>query len=313
MYSMTERLAYALKQRKEEQVIAAILHMSSPWGFFALLSSGIVWAASRGRSRFLMVQALQAFLFQLFSFLAFGAMFLIFMLGFYYAAFSGLIARTGATEPELTANLITAAIIGFGAIFFFQFIFPLWGIWAGIQILRGRSFHYPVLGKFVIKWTSRESFIVKAEPHVRNSSDSDNAHIIAGLGHLAIFAQFSLFLSPILWATNKPRSQFLSHNLLQASIFQMTMTIVFVLLYFAVWGSGLLIGLLQMSGMVPAEFMNGLSELARIIYFPISFGVLFVLLLLASSIYVALAAVQAFRGKDFQYPIIGKWLLHYIR
>ena len=313
MYSMTERLEHARKQRKEEQVIAAILHMSSPWGFFALFSSGIVWATSRARSRFLMVQALQAFLFQLFSFLAFGAMFLIFMAGFYYAMFSGLIARTGVTEPELTLNLITAAIIGFAAIFFFEFIFPLWGLWAGIQILRGRSFQYPILGKLVAKWISRQPFIVKVEPHVRNSSESDNCRVIAGLGHLAILAQFSLFLSPILWAANKPRSQFLSHNLLQASIFQMVTTMIFMLLYFAVWGSGMLIGLLQMFGIGSPELLNALSELGRTTYFPISFGILFGLLLLTTGIYVIIATVQAFRGKEFNYPLIGKWLLNYIQ
>jgi uncharacterized Tic20 family protein len=313
MYSMTERLEHARKQRKEEQVVAAILHMSSPWGFFALISSGIVWAASKTRSRFLMVQALQAFLFQLFSFSAFGVLFLVFMIGFNYAAFSGLIARTGYTEPELTSSLIIAAIIGFAAIFFFQFIFPLWGIWAGIQVLRGRSFQYPILGKLVIKWTSHQPFVIKAEPHVPNSSNSDNGHVIAGVGHLAIFAQFSLFLSPILWMINKPRSRFLTHNLLQASIFQMTMTMVFVLLYFAVWGSGLIIGLLQMFGIVSPEFFAGLSELARITYFPFSFGIVFGLLLLASATYVIIAAIQAFRGKEFHYPFVGKWLLHYIQ
>lgn len=313
MYSMTERLEHARKQRKEEQVVAAILHMSSPWGFFALISSGIVWAASKTRSRFLMVQALQAFLFQLFSFSAFGVLFLVFMIGFNYAAFSGLIARTGYTEPELTSSLIIAAIVGFAAIFFFQFIFPLWGVWAGIQILRGRSFQYPILGKLVIKWTSRQPFIIKADPHVRTSSESDNSPVIAGLGHLAIFTQFSLFLSPVLWAINKPRSRFLSHNLLQASLFQMTMTMILVLLYFVVWGGGMLLGLLQMFGVVSPDFFVGLSELARITYFPFSFGIIFGLLVLTSTIYVIVAAVQAFRGKDFHYPFVGKWLLHYIQ
>jgi uncharacterized Tic20 family protein len=313
MYSITERLEHARKQRNEEQVVAAILHMSSPWGFFALISSGIVWAASKARSRFLMLQALQAFLFQLFSLLAFGGMFLIFMVGFYYAMFSGLIARTGYTEPELTSNLITAEIIGFAAIFFFRFIFPLWGFWAGIQILRGRSFQYPILGKLVIKWTSRQPFIVKAEPHVRISPQADHSPVIAGLGHLAIFAQFSLFLSPVLWAVNKPRSPFLSHNLLQASLFQMTMTMILALLYFAVWGGGMLLGLLQMFDLVSPEFFVGLSELARITYFPLSFGIIFGLLLLTSAIYVIIATVQAFRGKEFFYPFVGKWLVHYIQ
>jgi hypothetical protein len=61
MNSTTNGLDKTRKQRKEQQVVAAILHRSSPLGYFALISSGIVWATCKSRSRFLMVQALQTF------------------------------------------------------------------------------------------------------------------------------------------------------------------------------------------------------------------------------------------------------------
>jgi uncharacterized Tic20 family protein len=311
MNSMIDRIDNARKHRKEEQVIAAILHMSSPFGFFALISSGVVWAVCRSRSRFLMVQALQAFLFQLVSFLAFGLMFLLFMVGFYYAMFSGLIARTGVTEPELTSNLIVAAAIGFAAIFFFQFIFPLWGVWAGVQILRGKNYQYPVLGKTVIRYTSRQPFVAKSS--TQNSPNSENENIIAGLGHAAIFAGFSPFLSPVLWATTQTRSKFLSHNLFQASIFQMAMTAILTSSYLVVWGSGMLIGLLQIIGVATPEFINSIETFARVTYFPFSAGILFLLLVVTCGIYIVVAVVQAFRGKEFHYPFIGKWLLRYIQ
>jgi len=313
MNSIIDRADHAYKHRKEEQVVAAILHMSSPWGFFALISSGVVWAVSKSRSRFLMIQALQALVFQLVSFLAFGLMFLIFMAGFYYTMFSGLIARTGANEPELTQNLIIAAIIGFAAIFFFQFVFPLWGVWAGIQILRGKSYQYPILGNAVIRLTSREPFVVKAESSANNSSTSTNEHILAGLGHAAMFAGFSLFLSPILWATTKTRSRFLSHNLLQASLFQMAATALITGSYFAIWGGGLFLGLLQSFGLATPELLNNIERVASNTYFPIGIGILFLLLVLTSGVCVIIATIQAFRGKEFNYPVVGKWLSRYIQ
>lgn len=313
MNSMTNRLDNAYKHRKEEQVIAAILHMSSPWGFFALISSGIVWAISKSRSRFLMIQALQAFLFQLFSLLAFAGMFFIFMVGFYYAAFSGLIARTGVTEPELTSNLITAMIVGSIAIFFFRFILPLWGLWAGIQVLRGKSYHYPILGAAVIRYTSRQPFVVKTESHIRNAPESENERIIAGLGHAAMFVGFSLFLCPILWTTAKIRSRFLSHHLFQASIFQIAATILLSLFYFVVWGGGALFSLLRISGLETPLPLYGRSEIPGISYLPIGLGILFLLFLLTCAICVVIATVQAFRGKAFHYPFIGKWLLRYVQ
>lgn len=313
MNSMTDRLANVRKNRKEEQVIAAILHMSSPWGFFALITSGVVWVTTKSRSRFLSVQALQAFLFQLTSFLAFILMFLIFMVGFYFAAFSGMIAQTGITNPELTQNLIIAMIIGFASIFFFQFIFPLWGIVAGIQILRGNNFQYPVLGKLAIRWTSRQPFVVNSEASEHRLSSSNDGHILAGIAHITIIAGLSLLLSPILWATDKNRSRFLSHNLIQASLFQMAATAILAFSYFAVWGSGMVIGALQFFGVTSPEFMNSISEFARITNFPFSFGIVFVLLALISGIYVIVATIQTFRHKEFHYPFIGRWLLHYIQ
>lgn len=313
MNLMTDRIVNARKRRKEEQVIAAILHMSSPWGFLALISSGVVWAVSKSRSRFLMVQALQAFLFQLVSFLAFILMFLLFIAGFYYAMFSGLIARTGVTEPELTQNLIVAAILGFAAIFFFQFIFPLWGIWAGIQILRGRSYQYPILGKAIVRYISGQPFVVKTESSAHNSSAPENERVVAGLCQVSMFAGFSLFLSPILWATTKNRSQFLSHNLLQASLFQITATAILVCSYFAIWGSGVFIGVLQFFGLVTPKLLNNIETFASNTYFPFGVGILFLLLVLTSGAYVIVATIQAFRGKEFYYPFVGKWLLRYIQ
>jgi uncharacterized Tic20 family protein len=304
MISITDRLENARKNRKEEQVIAAILHMSSPWGFFALITSGVVWVTTKSRSRFLSVQALQAFLFQLTSFLAFILMFLIFMAGFYFA---------GITNPELTQNLIIAMIIGFASIFFFQFIFPLWGIVAGIQILRGNNFQYPVLGKLAIRWTSRQPFVVNSEASEHRLSSSNDGHILAGIAHITIIAGLSLLLSPILWATDKNHSRFLSHNLIQACLFQMAATAILAFAYFAVWGSGMVIGALQFFGVTSPEFMNSISEFARITNFPFSFGIVFVLLALISGIYVIVATIQTFRHKEFHYPLIGRWLLHYIQ
>ena len=188
----------------------------------------------------------------------------------------------------------------------------MWGVWAGIQILRGRNFQYPLLGKLAIRWTSREPFIVKRETPIQPLSKPDNGHIIAGLGHATILAGVSLFLSPILWVMNRPRSQFLSRNLLQASLFQLTMMLLLGFLYFFVWGSVMLMGLIQGFGIISEEFFLRLSELAKIIYFPESFMILFLLLLLTSGVYVVIATVQTFRGKEFNYPIIGKWLLRYI-
>ncbi len=190
---------------------------------------------------------------------------------------------------------------------------PLWGIWAGIQVLRGRSYQYPILGKAVIRYTSRQSFVVKTEPSDQNSATSDSERIIAGLCNVAMFVGFSLFLSPILWATTKSRSQFLSRNLFQACLFQISVTAILVFSYFTFWGSGISIGLLQFFGIATPQLLNGLETFARNTYFPFSIGILFLLLMLSSAVCVVIATIQAFRGKEFYYPFVGKWLLRYLQ
>jgi uncharacterized Tic20 family protein len=313
MPSIGKKLEQSRRNRMEEQVVAAILHMSSPWGFLALITSGVVWTTYRSRSRFLSVQAMQAFLFQLASFAAFILVFVLFMAGFYFAAFSGLIARTGVTEPELTSNLIVAMIFGFASLFFFQFIFPLWGVFAGIEILRSGNYQYPVLGKLAIRLTSREPFIVNSESLAeRRLAGPDSGKIIASLGHLSILGGLGILLSPILWATNKSRSNFLSHHLLQASLFQLVMTILFTGLYFVIWGSATLFGLFQFFGFsLPAGFTDAVSQFAKYTYYPFGWLVLFGFLFLITGILPILAAIQAFRGRDFHYPMIGNWLSKY--
>ena len=293
MNSMTDRLENVRRNRKEEQVIAAILHMSSPWGLFALITSGVVWGTTKSRSRFLSVQALQAFLFQLTSFLAFILIFLIFIAGFYYAAFSGMIAQTGVNNPELTQNLIIAMIVGFALIFFFEFIFPLFGIVAGIQVLHGNNFQYPVLGKLAIHLSSRQPFVVNSESSEHRLPSLDDGHILAGLAHITVLAGLSLLLSPILWATDKNRSQFLSHNLLQASLFQISSTFLIAFLYFFIWGSGMIFGLLQFFGIVlPAQLTDIANEFATITYYPFGWMILFGLLLLLMGMLAIIAAFQ---------------------
>ncbi len=75
----------------------------------------------------------------------------------------------------------------------------------------------------------------------------------------------------------------------------------------------MIIGTLQFFGVTSPEFMNNISEFARITYFPFSLGIVFVLIALTLGIYVIVATVKTFRHKEFHYPFIGKWLLRYVK
>lgn len=306
------RIAQSLRRRAEEQVVCAILHASSLYGLFALAASSIVWATQRTRSRFMAFQSLQALIFQLFIFLALLVLFALLMAGFFFAASSGLIARTGVTEPELTAFLIDAAILGFGCIHFFQWIFPLWGIWAAVKTLRGRNFRYPILGSLAAHWLVRRPVVIESVPANRESNGESltGESTLAGLGHLSILGGLSPILVPILWATAKQRSQFLTYHLLQAALFQLlTMGIILTWL-FVMLGLPLLFG--WVGGLLPTAIFTAVTEITASPVFSSGCPGIMGILVLITGILALVAAIRAFKGKEFHYPVVGSWLANYL-
>jgi uncharacterized Tic20 family protein len=306
------RVARSLRQRAEEQVVSAILHASSPYFFFAVAASSVVWTQQRARSRFLTFQSLQALLFQLFTFLVVLLVFALFAAGFLFAAFTGLIARTGVTEPELTAFLINSALLGFGVIHFFLFIFPLWGVWAAVQVLRGRNFRYPIMGRLATQWMARQVATTGASParQTGGMESATNESILAGLVHLSLLGGFGPILSPILWATARQRSEFLTYHLLQAALFQLLT--IGVLLVMLLGGLGLPLVFIVLGILLPPEVFQSLTHIPALSTLPTVCTGMIGLWLLVAGILALTGAIRAFKGREFHYPIVGGWLARYV-
>jgi uncharacterized Tic20 family protein len=301
-----------LRQHKEDRVISAILHASSPYGLFALAASSVVWATQRSRSRLLAFQSLQALLFQLFTFLAVLLVFSLLMAGVVFAAFTGLIARTGVTEPELTAFLINSALLGFGAIHFFTFVFPLGGVWAAMQVLRGRNFRYPILGRLATQWMARQAAATNASParQTGGMEAATNESILAGLVHLSLLGGFGPILAPILWAAARQRSEFLTSHLLQAALFQLlTIGVILVMLF---GGLGLPLVFIVLGILLPPEVFQSFTHIPALSTLPTVCMGMIGLGLLVAGILALTGAIRAFEGKEFLYPMLGGWLARYL-
>jgi uncharacterized Tic20 family protein len=313
MSSPNSRTIQVLKRRAEEQVVCAILHAISPYGFIALIATVVVWNTKRNRCRFIAFQSLQALMFQLCILLAWIAVFGVFMAGFLYAMFSGMIARTGAGEPELTNFLIGAGILGMACLFFVQFIFPFWGVWGAFQILRGRNFRYPILGKYALRWGANTQPAIEtvSDKNRDNRSGANSERVLAVIGHLSILVGFSAILAPILWTTSKQRSEFLGNQLLQASIFQLIMNGMLFAMFLGIWSTGMIFGLFD--PFLPPPLVNFITTvLGTPAFMPVYMGTMG-LLILVMVISAIIAAVQSLRGKQFCYPITGGWLNRYLQ
>jgi uncharacterized Tic20 family protein len=255
-------------------------------------------------------------LFQVVTITLATVMFLLFMAGFYYAAFSGMIARTGVTDPELTSNLIVAWVVGFAIVFFFQFALPWWGLWAGIRVLRGHAFRYPLLGKLAIRWTSRRPFEVEPTARVssRLSSADTGQNILGVLAHLLVPAGMSVIVSPVLWAATRPRSRYLTHHLLQAPLFQISTTAVMGLSALVIWGGGVLGTLASpLWSSLPPPVISVVDAIATLTLYPLGWMLLLGLFWVMTVVSAVVAAIQTAHGREFNYPVVGRWVAKYIQ
>jgi uncharacterized Tic20 family protein len=303
------RRAQSRERRAEQQVIGAVLHAASIYNLFAIIVSGVVWSIQRERSRFIAFQALQAMLFQLVGFLAFILMACLLFAGLYFFSATGVVARTGINEPELTSRLMLAATLGFSAVQFFQVIYPLLGFLAGIRLLRGHNFCYPILGRLAAKWATAETIVVRAEPASGGTRAGvrSGEPVLAGIGHLSVLVGLSPVLVPVLWASAKERSRFLIHHLLQAALFQL-LGLSFILVLFLVPAiSSLISWVFGPPRYAPAYAATG-GWGAFSYLWTCCIGVL----VLIGGMLALVAAVRAFQGRPFCYPLVGRWLMRHL-
>jgi uncharacterized Tic20 family protein len=284
--------------------VCAILHASSHYSIFAIAASVIVWTTQRTRSRFVALQALQATLFQLTAFVAVLLASGLYAAGMFVAVFSAFIVPPGVDDPGLAYLFVGAVALGFGSILLFQWIFPFWGVWAAVRILRGRNFRYPILGRLAVTWTARQPIEIEAHPMDQGSTieAADGETLLAGLGHLSVIGGLGLILAPVLWATAKRRSRFLTDHLLQTALFHLFMAGTIFALYLCFAGFFALS--ILSSRFVPVTIFSP--------FFPFGGMAIIGILLLVRVVLALVAAVRAFKGKVFRYPIVGWWLARYL-
>jgi uncharacterized Tic20 family protein len=306
----TARITRSKRQQAEKRLICAILHGISPFGFIAPVASAVVLTTQRRKSRLIAYQTFQALIFQIFAFVCLIITSILFIAGFVFTAQSGLIARTGVNEPELTTALIIAGGLGFGSIWFFQMILPLWGVWAGVRVLAGKDFRYPILNRLALKWAAKDTDAVTRQSE--DGSDaleaSNDESILAGLVYASVLGGLAPILAPILWAITKQRSKFLSFHLFQAALFQLlTLGIGYISMFS-------LFVIMLFSAIFHGPQVHVIEPFFQVLDTPIfSFCVMGIILIFAlfSGLFSVIGAIRAFKGQNFYFPMLGSWLDNY--
>jgi uncharacterized Tic20 family protein len=135
---------------------------------------------------------------------------------------------------------------------------------------------------------------------------SSDERTLAALAHASIVTNglslIGLIGAAMIWATQREHSAYVRGHAIQALVFQ-GMVIVITLILALSWGMCVALSLLPIAlrpelypaGSFPAPFWLALSGMIL----PVLFG-------LAASVYGLFGALQAYRGKPFFYPLVGR-------
>ena len=134
---------------------------------------------------------------------------------------------------------------------------------------------------------------------------SQEERLLAAIAHSGALLPFLGFIIPLhIWITQRDWSRFVQFHALQALIYQLAMPSSFSAVYLlGIWGlyGSMLAGLPVSLGAIP----SGLLTLRCVLVGMVLIGWGLTLLL-------GLGASRILAGRDFLYPLLGRWLVSYM-
>lgn len=150
-----------LNEDHELRWVAAAGHFSILILIWGMLAPFTTWMLQGKRSLFLKFQSIQTLIFQAFTTVLYGvgAMFYVFGLLFLLMA----MASVGVSNFD-SLGIMTIVVFGASLLIAFALILSvpllhLLGQWAGFRILKGEEYRYPLIGRLVQKWLSKNSTV----------------------------------------------------------------------------------------------------------------------------------------------------------
>ena len=144
-----------------------------------------------------------------------------------------------------------------------------------------------------------------------SSSISQNERLLAAVSHVSILMPVAGSVLPfVIWISHKEKSKFIREQSLQALIYQLSLTIFFVVsmgcLFLSLIARSTSI-LLETSN--STQFLNPLHDMSLV--YTLFINIIILLGLFLFSVYGMIGAVKTFQGKPFRYIFIGKQINKY--
>ena len=266
-----------------------------------LLVSALLWSENRKKSAYVRFQTLQALGYQSLGYtvwlLAALLVFVVFYLGLFLIA---MIVPDAAQNETIMIALSILLMAGFFGLLAVYLLIPVIGaVFCGM----GRDFRYPLLGGRLARSLGYQPEAGTDSPHASLDSAFEE-QFAAAMGHFAVIIPIWGLLAPAyLWLSHPKHSSFLKFQSAQTTLYQ-----VFVnLLYFGLTFGSIVIGL---GSMVLFALTVDLGE-----WNPVAGLMVMTCLLGCTGLIVPLfhilgqwAGLQTLRGRDFKYPLLGRWV-----
>lgn len=134
----------------DEKLMSGIAHIFGP------LVAVIVWATQKDKSRFAKFQALQALVFDLFVFITMGLLFFCLFGTMFLGISLAMISATESTSPESFMSILVLPFmfpfVIFACVMPVSFGILILRMIAGVSVLNGRDYKYPIVGKWLEKF-----------------------------------------------------------------------------------------------------------------------------------------------------------------
>lgn len=305
---MDEQL-YSSSPTSEERLLAGLSHVSFLFFGFGPMVSGLIWSLQRRKSKYIAYHALQALGYQvLFPLLSqvvilVGSIFLLLAMVIF--------ATVQSSAGEGTAGIgMVVTMVGYGVFFGLILIWALaycvFGLVATVFCLMGKPFQYPWLGKKLADYLLKD---LTAEDIWFNETNEDR--YVAAMSHFSFFIQYIGILVPLTVLLSQKVQTFWSKiQSWQALLYQG----IGVIGYF-------IFGMIAYAVMIPLTFLipvleqdpSGKYSFIMIVLFGLMLllAIAMVLIVPLYSLFSFIAGIQVLKGRDYNYPILGKLVRRY--
>lgn len=280
-----------------DRILAVLAHLSALGLGNLNFLPALLWSENRQKSAWLRFQTLQAFGYQTLGYTLWSLGSLLLMVALY-----GVVILMTIFAPEVanseTTGMIIALLVLFGVLGY-VLLYLLPPLLGAVLCALGKNFQYPLLGSRLARRLGWDPSNPEA-----TLDGAFEERFTAAMGHFAVILPLWGLIAPAwFWLNYKPHSRWLKFQSAQTALYQIFVNV----FYFGVVVVSLLIGLAMA---ILFSVTSGLGE------WPIAVGILTtscvmmcgLLLFPLLHILGQWAGLQVLLGRDFKYPLLGKWV-----